>query len=246
MAESRSRWYTASMKIFSIPETVRGFIFDIDHTLYTNEEYGRHQTDVLIEALARERGESAESTARLVHAYRAEFARKNGGRTPSLGNTFLALGVPIETSVRWRDDAIRPEKYLGRDEALLRALERFSREFPFVAVTNNPTGVGRRTLNAIGVMSFFRDVIGLDRSGVSKPSPRPFTLAAEVLRLDPSEIVSVGDRFEVDIEPALAIGMGGILVAGADDVVRTIEFFLTRSVSGSISNDSDVVEGSEQ
>ncbi len=234
------------MEFFSIPESVRGFVFDIDHTLYTNEEYGRHQTRVLIESLARERGEDRETTESVVNDYRSEFARKNGGRTPSLGNTFLALGISIETSVRWREENIRPERYLGRNDELATALERLAREYGCVAVTNNPSEVGRRTLRAIGLQAFFIDVIGLDRSGVSKPSPRPFELASSVLGVDAGCIVSVGDRFEVDIEPALAVGMGGVLVTGVDDTVATIAYFLTRMGSAPISSDPNAVEDSEQ
>ena len=50
-------------------------------------------------------------------------------------------------------------------------------------------------------------------------------LAAASLGLAAPEIISVGDRYEVDIEPALVLGMGGILVDGVEDVYRLPSFF---------------------
>ncbi|MFZ4617547.1 MAG: HAD hydrolase-like protein [Rectinemataceae bacterium] len=45
------------------------------------------------------------------------------------------------------------------------------------------------------------------------------------LGLDASSCISIGDRMDVDIEPALALGAGGILVEGVLEVYKLADFF---------------------
>lgn len=206
------------MQFFSLPPAIRGIAFDIDKTLYDNDYYARTQIDLLIERLAGERGESVSETRSTILRWQEEYAQANDGARQSLGNTFAALGVPIETSVVWREELIHPEPYLEADEHLATALDELSREYRLVAVTNNPVRVGRATLESLGVSGYFPHVVGLDTMLRSKPDPAAFRRAAEVLECEPGEAISVGDRYEVDIEPARSLGMGGVLVDGVHDV----------------------------
>lgn len=206
------------MQFFSLPDEIRGVTFDIDKTLYDNDHYARHQIDLLIERLAQHRGEGVAETRRAVLHWQERYAAEHDGARQSLGNTFAALGVPIETSVAWREELIHPEHYLHADEYLQAALEQLAAHVRMIAVTNNPVRVGRSTLIALGVSSFFTHVVGLDSTLRSKPDPASFRRAAELLELEPRVLIAVGDRYEVDIEPALSIGMGGVLVEGVRDV----------------------------
>ncbi|MFP4115162.1 MAG: HAD family hydrolase [Spirochaetota bacterium] len=208
------------MQFFSLPTDIRGLAFDIDKTLYDNDYYARNQIDVLIERLAQERSENVAETRRAVLRWQEEYAQVNDGARQSLGNTFAALGVPVATSVVWRQELIHPEHFLQADEHLANALDQLAREYRLVAVTNNPVRVGRATLETLGVSRYFPHVVGLDTTMRSKPDPAAFRHAAEALGCEPAHVVSVGDRYEVDIEPALSLGMGGVLVDGVNDVYR--------------------------
>lgn len=199
-------------------------VFDLDSTLYTNASYARFQNEVLISRLARERGQSVEATGALLEGLRAERKRRGEGDT-SLGNLFLALGIPIETSVAWREELIRPSEWLSADPLLDRALEELSLRCPLCLVTNNPRSVGRASLEALGVARHFSFVVGLDDTGRSKPDPAAFALALARLGLEPASVISVGDREDVDIVPALGLGMGAILVDSVDEV-RILPAFL--------------------
>ena len=205
------------MQVYTLPNPIRGIVFDIDKTLYDHDAYARHQVDVLIERLAQERASSAHSTRDEVEAWRDEYEREHGVRQ-SLGNAFAALGIRMETSVAWREELIRPKRFLDRDPRLRAALAALRERFRIIAVTNNPERVGRATLEALGVDDLFGRVVGLDTTKRSKPDPEPFLYAARVLGYPPEALVSVGDRYDVDIGPALGIGMGGVLVDGVRDV----------------------------
>lgn len=71
----------------------------------------------------------------------------------------------------------------------------------------------------------FREVVGLDDTMVSKPAREPFELAARRLGVPAGDCVSVGDRYDVDLAVPLELGMGAVLVDGAEDVYRLPELF---------------------
>ena len=208
------------MKIVYIPRKPKTLVFDIDLTLYDNRDYYSSQAHVLLERLAAHLGISPIEAESEVRRVREEFARAHHGRTLSMGNAFLRLGITIATSVVWREELFRPEEYLEPDGALQTTLRELSRSFLIAAVTNNPTSIGERTLVALGVREYFAPVIGLDIAGESKPTMVPFTMVAEQHKVSLEEMVSIGDRMAVDVEVPVQNGMGGILVKQVADVYR--------------------------
>jgi len=206
------------MKLFSLPPLVRGFVFDVDSTLYTDEAFASAQLRVQFERFREIRNIGADEAESIVEGYRREWSEANGGAKISLGNTFAAFGITIEESIRWREELVRPEDFLRPDPRLRAALERLSARVPLAIVTNNPASIGRRTVAALGVADLFLDVVGLDSCGVSKPHEAPCRAAASVLGVPEDACVSVGDRYDIDIALPLKMGMGGILVDGVEDV----------------------------
>lgn len=207
------------MTVFSLPADIRALIFDMDGTLYTNKEYLRFQETSQTARLARHLGLGESEAATMLKEARAARASAGLPKT-SMARHFLAFGVDMATIVRWREQDLRPAQWLAPDPLLDAALARLGARFRLALLTNNPRSVGAASLAALGLASRFELVIGLDDSFKSKPAPEPFLKTCEALGLSPASCVSVGDRMDVDIAPALALGMGGILVDGAADVCR--------------------------
>jgi phosphoglycolate phosphatase/putative hydrolase of the HAD superfamily len=205
------------MTIYSIPETLSCIIFDIDSTLYTNDDYAREQVDIQLRHFAKLRNESFESARDTVEAFRNENLRLHNKRM-SLGNALTHFGIPISESIKWRETLLEPAQFLVPDPELQETLRILSSRFTLIAVTNNPVLPARKTLDALGVSAFLPSLIGLDTTGVSKPHTRPFLVAAELARASITSCLSVGDRFDIDIALPLELGMGGILVDGVADV----------------------------
>ncbi len=206
------------MKICRLPEKIKTIIFDIDSTLYTNETYVSHQSEVQLRRFANVRGISEKKARTMFDDYRSEWSKTHGGQKISESNTLAALGIPIETTVVWRNELIEPADFLSRDERLLDVLQMLKKSCALVCVTNNPIGVGRKTLSVLGVEDCIAYVIGLDTFKKSKPAREPFEEAARRTEAAIEECLSVGDRYDIDIVLPLEMGMGGILVDGVSDV----------------------------
>jgi phosphoglycolate phosphatase/putative hydrolase of the HAD superfamily len=190
----------------------------MDMTLYTHAEYARFQVDCIVGRAASRGGISPGEMREAIAAYRKDWAASHGGRGTSLGNVLAAMGVSVEENIRWREELLEPGDYLRRDQKLRQTLAALAPRYALALVTNNPVLVAGKTLRALGVEDYFPVIIGMDTLGVSKPHRAPFLKAAEKLGLAPSRCVSIGDRYEVDIELPLELGMGGILVQGVEDV----------------------------
>ena len=208
------------MKIYKIPPQTKAIIFDIDSTLYSHKEYALQQNKIQIHHYGQLEGISDHEALHRIEAIQRNWAEKHNGEILSLGNTFVQLGYPIEESIRWREALLEPADFLVKNHKLVATLEVLSKKYQLACLTNNPVLVGRKTLAAMGVEKFFPLVIGLDTCKVSKPHPAPFLLAVEKLGCKVEHCLSVGDRFNIDIELPLELGMGGILVAGVEDVYK--------------------------
>ncbi len=206
------------MKVYKIPPRVTTLIFDIDSTLYTNSAYAFEQIDCQVRAFAKERGISEDEARKMVNEYRKKYSFEHDGKKISLGNTLLAFGISIEKSVKWRETLMEPSDYLTRDEKLIKKLTDLSSKYKMICVTNNPVFTARKTLEAIGISDFFKDIVGLDTCLKSKPAYEPFQTACKLTDSNPKECVAVGDRFDMDLSVPLELGMGGVLVNGVEDV----------------------------
>ena len=213
------------MKTYNLPQNPKTLIFDIDSTLYTNAAYAFEQVDCQVRQFARDRGITADEARKMVSDYRKQFAAENDGKKISLGNTLLAFGIPIAQSVEWRKTLMEPADFLKRDEQLIQTLSVLSKSFNLICVTNNPVFTARKTLDAIGISDFFPDIVGLDTCLKSKPALEPFQKACELTHTLPLECIAIGDRYDMDIDLPLKMGMGGILVNGVADIYEFTDIF---------------------
>jgi len=216
------------MRMYSIPDRVSGFIFDMDNTLYTNAAYYQHTDEVLHGELAKALGVSACEACKLVADYQACCALVNDGKKPSLSSAFKHFGVSIAQSITWRNILLQPEKFLEPDYLLSSCLKKLAAITKIAVVTNNPIEIAERTLETLEIRQYVSALAGLDSFGVSKPAPEAFVHVLQKLKLPAQQVVAVGDRYEIDVEPVLLLGGGGVHVQGAEDVYGFPELFASR------------------
>jgi len=206
------------MKIIAQPVNILGLIFDIDQTLYDNREYYDGQKTLLIKKLAKSQGKSFDKMSELINKVQQDYMAKNDGRKLSLGNLLLRFGISLEESCIWRTKLFKPEKYLKKDRKLISTMKNLSKEYKIAAVTNTSTQIARRTLKVLGILSFFCPVVGIEKTLISKPTIKPYIYVSEKLQIPLQNFISIGDRFEIDVELPVKYGMGGIVVEGIEDV----------------------------
>ncbi len=211
------------MKIYSIPQNLKTIIFDIDGTLYTNPQYVFEQVDAQVRHFAHLRGMEESEARKAISDYRKKWSTEHSGKKISLGNTLTAFGISIEESIKWRETLLAPEKYLSRDEKLLSSLAVLKKKYKLICITNNPVEAARKTLAAIGADKLLPDIIGLDTCLRSKPDRAMLELAVERTNSDCSQCLSIGDRYDIDLALPLEMGMGAILVTGAEELYNLNE-----------------------
>jgi len=219
------------MKIFHLPDTIKALVFDMDLTLYSNDEYGRYQIDKLVEKLGQLRGLSFEEMNREVEEKRKAWALSHDGKTISLSYILRDYGIGMEEIISWREGMFDPRLFIKEDEKLKATLEKLSDSYTLGVVTNNPVLVARKTLAALGVEAYFPFLIGLDTCMTAKPHKMPFVKFSESSLCPPETCVSIGDRYDIDLDIPLQMGMGGILVNGVEDVYCLPEL-LNKTVYG--------------
>jgi HAD superfamily hydrolase (TIGR01662 family) len=95
--------------------------------------------------------------------------------------------------------------------ALLRRLA--NRGLKLGIVANQPAGMAER-LQREGIADLFEHVGITGLTGLRKPDPRAFMAACDALAVTPADTIMVGDRIDIDVAPAKALGMAAILFRG--------------------------------
>jgi HAD superfamily hydrolase (TIGR01549 family) len=198
---------------------IRGVIFDVDGTLY-NQALLRTVMAAELSVLPLTSPLGGWRRLRVLAAYRRaqERLRQRAaiGGDDQLAAAAREAAVPID-DVRqivseWMID--RPLKYLKlcRARGLLPLLN-------FLATAGVRLGVlsdyapGDK-LHALGLAGRFSPVLCSSDPEIAafKPSPRGFLRACHVWRLDPAEVLAVGDRDDVDADGAAAAGMACVII----------------------------------
>lgn len=189
---------------------IRAIGFDVDGTLYklpleADKEIGKE----IIRAGAELLGKSQEEFASEYYVRRKEFA----------GNTLTLKSFGLDGEKIFQDlwDKFPIENYVERDTRLINIMNDLHKQYRLFILSN---GTGRqiaRKLKIIGLdESLFELNIACYDRGWVKPDPAPFLFALEQLKMKPEEVVYVGDRTDVDIEGAQAVGMKAVLVGRED------------------------------
>ncbi len=147
-------------------------------------------------------------------AIRAESLRRAlllAGDNPALSQAAFEVFFEARQQVVLYDDA-------------LAALERLSRRYPLMALTN-----GNADLDRIGLAPFFRGSVTARTLGVAKPDSRIFHHACAELGFEPAQVLHIGDDFELDVSGALNAGLQAVWLRrepqASDDVRKEVRVF---------------------
>ncbi len=192
-------------------KNIKAIGFDVDGTLYhtpdaMSVEVGKILIAKAAEALSQDPDDLAEEYLKSRDEYRSN--------TQTL-NSFGLDGERIFQEV-W--DGIAVEKYVAKDLRLAKMIGQLKKKYKLFIVTNGSGHQVERKLTHLGLdyHDFDPRIYCYDQGWV-KPEPAPFLAAMESLNLKPDNIAYVGDRVDVDIEGAKAVGMKTLFIGGESD-----------------------------
>ena len=201
---------------------INALVFDIDGTVYRHAKYHAEGTRGETAEIASILGYSYEKAEACIAARKQEIAVRCG-RSATMTETVMSLGVGRAQWNELRCRAWRPEAWLAHDPVLCALLLSLSQRYRIAFGTNSPVAVGRRVLNMLGVSAAVPDVpiFGPESFSVSKPDPCFFVKIAETLGISPGNCLSLGDREEADGTPAIAAGYADALIVsdGRDTII---------------------------
>ena len=166
----------------------------------------------------------AEAEARLELAVDDHSSAK--GRS-SIYGAALSLGVSDLIIAQHQKKIVRPEQILSPDSILSALLEKLSESACLALLTNTRTSIARRALSALGINKItFSHVYGGDMLVQPKPSSEDILKLCRAMSVAPGETVSIGDRWGVDLQPALNAGLMIRKVRDRDDLVEWLQKLL--------------------
>jgi len=195
---------------------VQALIFDMDGTLYRNARLDRLYEESIYRLIAERRRIDLVDARRLFLEHYAAMTRELGIR-PSKLYTLSRLGI---SDLDWaRKHGRLPCAEILRPDRRLRAtLTTLAPWYRLGIVTNNHRANTLETLQTLGVAGFFDEVLTLSESRQYKPSSALYEQMAARLGVASESCLSLGDRYDLDLEPAAQVGMQTLLVRRMRDI----------------------------
>lgn len=129
-------------------------------------------------------------------------------KTLSTTNAIAKIcGFSVAQSAQIIEAKFDRRTYLQRDEKIITLFAKLNRYMHFILANGNVSTI-KETLETIGLrIDLFREIVTAETVGVNKPELLGFDYILKRTRIAPAEHIMIGDRIEVDLVPAKAIGM---------------------------------------
>jgi len=194
-------------------------IFDMDGTLYRSHKLNQRYDQSLYDFLAKKKGLSRCQAEVL---FKQTYCRleKRFKRLPSKLYTLTQLGISDYEWATEHGARVCPESVLHPNQRLKNVLMNLREKFRLALLTNNHYQNTRATLKALDIADLFDQILTLSDSRLFKPSTRLYKKMAKYLRVEPEKCLSIGDRYDLDLAPAAAVGMQTLLVQKMQDIYQ--------------------------
>ena len=181
-------------------------VFDLDGTLYESEEYVRQLMIGIRDTLA----DLLSITAREAD----ELLREVRARLGSITLGLKELGISRSTFYSALLKRLDPGKHIKPRPELKKLLANLkAKKIKVGCHTNSSRKLAEKVLKCLGLSLKDFDLVITCDDVEPKPSEEGYLTVMKTLGLKPDEILYVGDRWEVEVEPAKKLGMKTALVS---------------------------------
>ena len=214
--------------------SVRLLLFDVDRTLYPSDEAGeafikgRGLTE--LEQLATLFRWSTELMQRAIARHRAIAADQDRpiSRTEAVYRLLQDWQIDAAKWSQRRAEIYCPDGKITIVPEVKVAMEQLAPHYQICFGTTSPPAMAQRVLELTGITEVIPQakVFGDESFSLEaiKPNPMFFTRISQAFGFTPDQVVSIGDRKNRDIDPALDAGYaGGILITGPAELPQVVE-----------------------
>lgn len=126
-------------------------------------------------------------------------------------NSFTNLDLSVDFI---KDLLIEQGNLFYEDKRLVDIIKRLSVKYDLVVVTNYFTSTQEKRLENMGLLDYFTFVIGADKQKF-KPNKEAFINSIDGYQFN--ECMMIGDDLEIDIKPAIELGMSYLWVTSREN-----------------------------
>ena len=185
---------------------LRAVVFDLDGTFYRSDKYILHVRRCMDEVLAEFLGVGVEEAHRRLEEAKATLM--------TISASVEYLGMDRRIFYKRLAERVHPRLYIPRRPELREMLgELRSMRLRIGVHTNSGRPLAEKVLDALGLTINDFDACITSDDAEPKPSPQGYMRFLEIFDVDACEVVYVGDRWKVEVEPAKKLGMKTILVS---------------------------------
>jgi len=188
---------------------IKAILFDLDNTLIDFMKMKQEATRAAIKAMIKAglKVEENDGYKKLFLTYIKlgiesqnafqEYLKREVGRIDE-----KMLAAAINSYLKTKNNFLKPYPSV---KPTLKELKK--RKIKLAIVTDAPKIKAYQRLLAMNIEKYFDFVIGFEDTGKKKKEELPLRMAIEKLKLDPEEIMMVGDSIKRDVIPAKKVGL---------------------------------------
>ncbi|MEM3586257.1 MAG: HAD family hydrolase [Candidatus Jordarchaeaceae archaeon] len=191
---------------------IKALIFDLEGTLYNSKELTNEWRSQVFKLIKEKTGKSDEEIQKEFLKI-VEELRGKGFRRPPVSDIVDRMGISREDFYK-AVDSVDASKFLKPDPELKKTLDYMKGKWKLAMLTNLSRKTTLSILKALGLEpNLFDPLITASEMEKGKPDPEPFKRISQILGIDPSYIMMVGDSVSSDLAPAKKLGMKTALIS---------------------------------
>jgi len=217
------------MKRFLYSNSFRLIIFDLDGTFYSRDRYiatyYKFAVQAICKLLSLSEGEVKE------YLSQERITPDPTTSTGSVSSLVAKLGISKEIWNNYRNEHFDVSELILKNEQLTEVIAKLEQTCKLVLFTNNTDLMTNKILVRLGLMiDSFEYVITSDSSMGMKPyGHEVFYYLRDQTHIKFTEMLSIGDRYEVDIVPLIELGGSGVLITSPEELRDIIPIIFPES-----------------